>query len=160
VVFWTSETVPRGRHLRGHRYDWYVTKPTRSTQPCIPPGSLIRVLQSCWLEKMRECHLCRSVIPCSTLVSVAVRLIVANCYTMFALRYFTIVFPSLSDRSFYQWLYFVKCSSKHCSKSTVLGWFRKASCGDHRSWKVSQQHSAVKDITCNWLRKLTGTLTA
>ena len=32
-------------------------EPTRSTQPCIPPGSLNRVLASAGVRA--ECHLCR-----------------------------------------------------------------------------------------------------
>jgi len=32
-----------GDHLLAGIPPWYVTKPTRSTQPCIPPGSLNRV---------------------------------------------------------------------------------------------------------------------
>jgi len=32
-----------GDRLRAGTPPWYVIKPTRSTQPCIPPGSLNRV---------------------------------------------------------------------------------------------------------------------
>jgi len=32
-----------GDHLQAVTPPWYVTKPTRSTQPCIPPGLLNRV---------------------------------------------------------------------------------------------------------------------
>ena len=65
----------------------YITKPTRSTQPCIPLGSLnqVRTLHVIGWGKGRNVisagwQVYNTVIPYGTLVTVVVMLIVANCY--------------------------------------------------------------------------------
>jgi len=70
---------------------WYVIKRTRSTQPCIPPGSLNRVPALIGWGKggnVTSTYLLISVIPCGMRVSIAVRLI-ANCHTAFTFIYQT-----------------------------------------------------------------------
>jgi len=82
----------------GYNWDWWPSssgytisgcnQPTRSTQPCMPPGSLNRVPASAGVTAGMSPL--PGAIPYGMWVPVAVRR-VANCYTPFTLLYFTLL---------------------------------------------------------------------
>jgi len=71
---------------------WYVIRPTRSTQPCIPPGSLNQVLSSVgWGKGGNATSVGRQVTLCDLICRVSSRSGEANCCRLlyFVLLFFT-----------------------------------------------------------------------
>ena len=93
-----------GDRLRAGISPWYITKPTRSTQPCIPPGSLNRVpALTGWCKGGNVTSTGWQLTPCDPTWRVsspiAVRL-VASCYIRLLYLLYTVQFLQANNSGY------------------------------------------------------------